>query len=182
MYSATFTPTALPKNCGPTGRAYRAKRWDVPPLHLWNAAGSGWGQGLFVITTNVDAQFEKAGFSHDRVFDTQGDYGFLQCARGCHEKLYRNKGIVKEMLENTVDCRIPPGLVPRCPVCGGDMSVHVRKDGSFVENASWREKNARYSAYAKKIMDGPAVLLELGVGYNTPENTLSFRADDIPDY
>jgi len=72
------------------------------------------------------------------------------------------------MLENTVDCRIPPGLVPRCPVCGGDMSVHVRKDGSFVENASWREKNARYSAYAKKIMDGPAVLLELGVGYNTP--------------
>jgi NAD-dependent SIR2 family protein deacetylase len=84
-------------------------------------------KNYFVISTNVESQFVKAGFPTDKVFEIQGDYSFLQCEKGCHDKLYYNESLVKEMIEKTVDCKIPPNLVPKCPVCGGNMDVNLRK-------------------------------------------------------
>lgn len=126
------------------------------------------GKDYFVITSNVDGQFEKTGFDVKRVFAVQGDYAYIQCAQGCHDRLYYNENLVNEMVSKTRDCRIPSGLVPHCPVCGGKMDVHVRKDMFFVQDSHWYESYSRYRDFMEKASTGNTLLLELGVGYNTP--------------
>lgn len=125
------------------------------------------GKKYFVITTNVDSQFQKAGFPPGKIFAVQGDYGFLQCAKGCHYRLYYNEKLVSELLSHTKNCRVPPELVPHCPVCGGKMAVHLRCDHFFVENSAWHEAENRYKNFLQSAQ-GRIVLLELGVGFNTP--------------
>lgn len=122
----------------------------------------------FVITTNVDAQFYRAGFDKTHIWAVQGDYGKLQCARGCHDQLYDNHDFVQTMLVQTTDCKIPHALVPKCPVCGGEMEVNIRKDMYFVQDAQWYEEAGRYDSFLNQIKGQKIVLLELGVGYNTP--------------
>jgi NAD-dependent SIR2 family protein deacetylase len=123
----------------------------------------------FVITTNVDAIFAKAGFAEDRIFAVQGDYGFNQCSVGCHDTLYPNESLVRKMVADTKDCKVPTALVPRCPVCGGTMDVHVHKDQYFVQGAEWEQACERYNEFVEHALNnGSLLLLELGVGYNTP--------------
>lgn len=121
----------------------------------------------FVLTTNVEHQFWINGFEDERIFATQGDYGLLQCEKGCHDKLYPNKQQVFEWVEKTEDFKIPSEMVPKCPVCGGEMDLNLRKDNYFVEDAKWHEMNDNYSNFLNKI-DGKFVFLEIGVGFNTP--------------
>lgn len=122
----------------------------------------------FVLTTNVDGQFYKAGFAPERIFAVQGDYGKIQCAKGCHDKLYDDEALVRQMDAEQKNCRVPSYLVPKCPVCGGDMEVNVRKDMYFVQDAAWYGAGARCDAFCEKACGKKTVLLELGVGYNTP--------------
>ncbi|MDO4163929.1 MAG: Sir2 silent information regulator family NAD-dependent deacetylase [Bacteroides sp.] len=123
----------------------------------------------FVITTNVDGQFRKAGFCPERLFEVQGDYGLNQCLCGCHDALYNNENLVRQMVATTHDCRIPSRLVPVCPRCGGRMEVHVRKDEYFVQDAAWHAAYKRYQQYVNNLETRKSVvLLELGVGFNTP--------------
>ncbi|MHA6528737.1 Sir2 family NAD-dependent protein deacetylase [Paenibacillus sp. BAC0078] len=122
----------------------------------------------FVITTNVDSQFEKAGFPQNKIFEIQGNYGFLQCAAACHDILYNNEALVKEMLEQTANCRIPSELVPKCPVCGGEMNPHLRINQYFVQNGKWYDRNDSYNEFLRVADGKKTVYLELGVGYNTP--------------
>lgn len=126
------------------------------------------GKNYFVITTNVDGQFHKAGFASERIFEVQGDYAYLQCASGCHTKLYFDEDLVRRMLASIHDGQIPSSLVPHCPVCGGAMDVNLRKDNYFVEDTKWHTQADRYSQFLKKAHRKRCVLLELGVGYNTP--------------
>lgn len=126
------------------------------------------GKEYFVITTNVDGQFRKGGFASDRLFEVQGDYTYLQCACGCHPERYDDKKLVKQMLGSIHDGRIPSSLVPHCPVCGGSMDVNLRKDSYFVEDAAWHLQADHYTQFLKKAYCRRCVLLELGVGYNTP--------------
>ena len=121
----------------------------------------------FVLTTNVEHQFWINGFEDERIFATQGDYGLLQCEKGCHDKLYPNRDQVFEWVEKTEDFKIPSEMVPKCPVCGGEMDLNLRKDNYFVEDAKWHEMNDNYSNFLNKI-DGKFVFLEIGVGFNTP--------------
>ncbi|WP_407414473.1 Sir2 silent information regulator family NAD-dependent deacetylase [Methanobrevibacter sp.] len=122
----------------------------------------------FVITTNVEHQFWINGFEDKRIFATQGDYGLLQCGEACHDKLYYNEDLIREMVERTVDCRIPPDLIPMCPICGAEMETNLRKDNLFVQDEKWYEANNRYADFLSKINGNKVVFLELGVGYNTP--------------
>jgi NAD-dependent SIR2 family protein deacetylase len=123
----------------------------------------------FVITTNVDAIFAKAGFAEDCIFAVQGDYGLNQCSVGCHDTLYPNEDLVRKMVAETKDCKVPTMLVPRCPVCGGPMDVHVHKDQYFVQGAEWEHACDRYNDFVEHALQhGSLLLLELGVGYNTP--------------
>ena len=122
----------------------------------------------FVLTTNVEHQFWINGFEDERIFATQGDYGLLQCSEACHDKLYDNEEQVREWVENTVDCRIPTALVPKCPVCGADMETNLRVDNLFVEDGKWHDMNRKYAEFINKIQGKKVVFLEIGVGYNTP--------------
>ena len=122
----------------------------------------------FVITTNVDGQFIKAGFPEEKVFEVQGDYGLMQCATACHPKRYSNESLVKQMVARQQDCRVPSELVPVCPVCGGPMEINVRKDRYFVEDERWHSRANDYYHFLEKAKDKKLVLLEYGVGFNTP--------------
>lgn len=144
-------------------------RYDVPATDLYRLLLNVVKEkNYFVITTNVDGQFEKSGFDKERIFAVQGDYAYLQCANGCYEKLYYNENLVREMVRQTKDCRVPPDLVPRCPACGGKMDVHIRKDCYFVQDSNWYASYERYQDYMEKACGEDTLLLELGVGYNTP--------------
>jgi NAD-dependent SIR2 family protein deacetylase len=122
----------------------------------------------FVITTNVEGQFTKAGVEKFRFFEIQGNYGYFQCAKGCHDKLYNNERLVAQMISATSDCRIPSYLVPKCPVCGGDMEVNLRKDIFFVQDSNWYTSESNYRKFISGTEGKSTVFLELGVGYNTP--------------
>lgn len=126
-------------------------------------------KNYFVITTNVDAQFRKAGFNPGRIFEVQGDYGMMQCALGCHPKLYSDKETVERILKHSHDMTVPPEYLPVCPVCGGNMDVHVRKNGFFVQDEAWNKAAGRYEDFITRYAENRrVVLLELGIGYNTP--------------
>ena len=122
----------------------------------------------FVLATNVDHQFQKAGFDKHRLFYTQGDYGLWQCMEPCHQKTYDNEEAVRRMVAEQRDMRIPTELVPRCPVCGKPMTMNLRSDNTFVEDEGWHRAAERYDDFLRRH-DGLKVLyLELGVGANTP--------------
>lgn len=122
----------------------------------------------FVLTTNVDHQFQKAGFQTERIFATQGDYGNIQCEKGCHPEIYDAEDLFRRMDQARQDCLVPSDMVPKCPVCGGNMAMHLRCDQYFVEDENWHKAAARYYGFLKKMEKKKGVLLELGVGFNTP--------------
>lgn len=122
----------------------------------------------FVLTTNVDHQFQKAGFDKHRLFYTQGDYGLWQCSKPCHPKTYDNEVIVKKMLAEQKDMKIPTELVPYCPVCGAPMSMNLRADNTFVEDDGWHAAARRYEDFLRRHEGEHILFLELGVGGNTP--------------
>ena len=138
----------------------------------------------FVLTTNVDHCFQKAGFDKNRLFYTQGDYGLFQCSEPCHQKTYDNEEIIRNMVEaqgfvigenNALTLpdgapplmRVPLALLPECPVCGKPMTMNLRSDDRFVEDDGWREAAARYDTFLR-TRNGKVLFLELGVGFNTP--------------
>lgn len=122
----------------------------------------------FVLTTNVDHCFQKAGFDKRRLFYTQGDYGLFQCSEPCCQKTYDNEEIVRRMVEQQHDMRVPSELVPRCPVCGKPMTMNLRCDDTFVEDEGWHTAAERYSAFLRRHESSKTLFLELGTGYNTP--------------
>ena len=125
-------------------------------------------KNYFVITTNVDGQFLKAGFAKEKVFEVQGSLSKIQCAKACHNKLYNDLPLIKEMLDSDNNCQIPLELVPRCPVCKGKMDVNLRKNSFFVEDDNWYKLNNTYTKFINDNKNKRLVLLELGVGFNTP--------------
>lgn len=139
----------------------------------------------FVLTTNVDHCFQKAGFDRRRLFYTQGDYGLFQCSGPCCQKTYDNESVVRRMVEaqgyvisetgtlslpeGTVpEMAVPSELVPYCPKCGRPMSMNLRSDDSFVEDEGWHRAAGRYSDFLRRHRNGKVLLLEAGVGFNTP--------------
>ena len=122
----------------------------------------------FVLTTNVDHQFQKAGFDKHRLFYTQGDYGLWQCSEPCHQKAYDNEETVRAMFEQQKNMRVPSELVPHCPVCGKPMSMNLRADDSFVEDEGWHRAAERYDEFLRRHEGLHILFLELGVGMNTP--------------
>ncbi len=139
----------------------------------------------FVITTNVDHCFQKAGFARERLFYTQGDYGLLQCSEPCHQKTYENRQMIRKMLlsqgweiaesgelvkakDAALKMTVPSELLPVCPVCGKAMTMNLRSDDCFVEDAGWHQAAERYEEFLNSHDGRPLVFLELGVGYNTP--------------
>ncbi len=170
MYSAGFYPFKTLE-----------ERWAYWSRHIWynryvpapkdtyaKLAQLLAGKNFFVLTTNVDHQFQLAGFPKDRLFYTQGDYGLWQCSQPCHENTYDNYETVKLMVETQRDMRVSSELVPHCPRCGEPMSMNLRADHTFVEDAGWHRAAQRYQDFMAAHRADKVLYLELGVGANTP--------------
>lgn len=125
-------------------------------------------RNFFVITTNVDHQFQLAGFPKDRLYYTQGDYGLLQCSKPCCQKTYDNEDLMRQMVALQRDMRVPSELVPQCPRCGAPMTTNLRCDSAFVQDKGWYAAAARYRRFLKSCKGKRTLFLELGVGFNTP--------------
>ena len=126
------------------------------------------GKDYFVLTTNVDHQFQFAGFDKKRLFYTQGDYGLWQCSEPCHQHTYDNEETVRRMFAEQRDMRVPSELIPRCPVCGKPMTMNLRADDTFVQDEGWYQAQERYQDFLQQRDGLRVVFLELGVGGNTP--------------
>ena len=122
----------------------------------------------FVITTNVDHCFQKAGFDKKRLFYTQGDYGLFQCSEPCCQETFDNEAVIRQMMEQQEDMKIPTKLLPVCPHCGKPLTMNLRSDNKFVEDEGWHRAAERYENFLRTHAGQKTLFLELGVGYNTP--------------
>lgn len=122
----------------------------------------------FVITTNVDHCFQKAGFDKERLFYTQGDYGLFQCSEPCCQETFENEKMIRQMMDQQNDMRIPTELLPVCPHCGKPLTMNLRSDNKFVEDEGWHLAAERYNNFIRTRKKQKILFLELGVGYNTP--------------
>ena len=122
----------------------------------------------FVITTNVDHCFQKAGFDKKRLFYTQGDYGLFQCSEPCCQETFENETAIREMVKRQENMKVPTELLPTCPHCGKPLTMNLRSDNKFVEDKGWHRAAERYENFLRTRAGGKILFLELGVGYNTP--------------
>lgn len=170
MYSGGFYPyDTLEEYWAWWSRHIYCNRYDVPVgkpytdlLELVR------NKDYFVLTTNVDHQFQLAGFDKKRLFYTQGDYGLWQCSKACHDKTYDNEETVRRMLAEQNNMKIPTELIPKCPVCGTPMTMNLRCDDSFVQDDGWYAAASRYENFIRCHNGLHILFLELGVGLNTP--------------
>ncbi len=170
MYCAGFYPyKTLEEHWAYWSRYIYINRYQNAPKNvyrdLYNLVQD---KDYFVLTTNVDHCFQKAGFDKHRLFYTQGDYGLWQCSKPCHDKTYDNETMIKRMVAEQENMRIPSELVPRCPICGAPMSMNLRADGTFVEDRGWHTAAERYQDFIRRHRGLKILYLELGVGSNTP--------------
>lgn len=126
------------------------------------------GRDYFVLTTNVDHCFQRAGFDKHRLFYTQGDYGLFQCSRPCCQETWDNEKTIHAMVEQQRDLRVPGELVPHCPHCGAPAAMNLRSDETFVEDEGWHRAAQRYDDFLRRHEGMRMLFLELGVGGNTP--------------
>lgn len=170
MYSGGFYPyETLEEFWAWWSRHILYNRYEQPPLTVYeNLLSLVKDKNYFVITTNVDHCFQRSGFDKQRLFYTQGDYGLLQCSKACHNKTYDNEELVRRMVAEQKDMKIPTELIPRCPICGKPMTTNLRCDDKFVQDDGWEAAYKRYEQFISKYKDKRILLLELGVGGNTP--------------
>lgn len=170
MYSGGFYPfNTLEEYWAWWSRHILVNRYDVnvgrPYTDLLQLIKS---KNYFVLTTNVDHQFQLAGFDKKRLFYTQGDYGLWQCSKPCHTGTYDNEETVRRMAAEQKDMKIPAELIPKCPVCGAPMTMNLRCDDSFVQDEGWYAAAGRYEDFIRRHENLHILFLELGVGSNTP--------------
>ena len=170
MYSGGFYPfETLEEYWAWWSRHIMVNRYERAPRPVYeDLLELAADRDYFVLTTNVDHQFQLAGFDKKRLFYTQGDYGLWQCSRPCHARTYDNEERVRRMVAEQRDMRIPSALIPRCPVCGRPMTMNLRSDNTFVEDEGWHQARERYQDFLRRQEGRRVVFLELGVGYNTP--------------
>ena len=170
MYSGGFYPYETPEEHWAywSRYIYINRYMDAPKPVYDNLLKLVANKDYFVITTNVDHCFQKAGFDKKRLFYTQGDYGLFQCSEPCCQETFDNESIIFEMLKQQKDMKIPTELLPVCPHCGKPLTMNLRSDDKFVEDEGWHHAAERYENFLRTRAGGKILFLELGVGYNTP--------------
>ena len=170
MYSGGFYPFATPEEHWAywSRYIYINRYMDAPKPVYDDILKLVQNRDYFVITTNVDHCFQKAGFDKKRLFYTQGDYGLFQCSEPCCQETFDNEAVIREMVKRQKDMKIPPELLPVCPHCGKPLTMNLRSDDKFVKDEGWHRAAERYENFLRTRAGGKILFLELGVGYNTP--------------
>lgn len=170
MYSGGFYPFATPEEHWAywSRYIYVNRYMDAPKPIYDDLLKLVDDKDYFVITTNVDHCFQKAGFEKKRLFYTQGDYGLFQCSEPCCQETFDNEAVVREMVARQENMKIPSELLPVCPHCGKPMTMNLRSDDAFVEDEGWHRAAERYADFLRTRKEQKILFLELGVGYNTP--------------
>ncbi len=170
MYSGGFYPfETLEEHWAWWSRQIMINRYEKAPKPVYaELLKLVHDRDYFVLTTNVDHQFQLAGFDKERLFYTQGDYGLWQCSEPCCQKTWDNEETVRRMVSEQRDMRVPTELVPHCPVCGKPMTMNLRCDNTFVQDEGWYAAYSRYEDFLRWHGNAKVVYLELGVGGNTP--------------
>ena len=170
MYSGGFYPYQTPEeHWAYWSRYIFVNRYQDTPKPVYeNLLKLVADKDYFVITTNVDHCFQKAGFDKKRLFYTQGDYGLFQCSEPCCQETFDNEEVIREMAERQKDMKIPTELLPVCPHCGKPLTMNLRSDDKFVEDEGWHRAAERYEDFLRTRTGQKILFLELGVGYNTP--------------
>ena len=170
MYSGGFYPFATPEeHWAYWSRYIYINRYQDAPKPVYDdLLKLVQDKDYFVITTNVDHCFQKAGFDKKRLFYTQGDYGLFQCGEPCCQETFDNEAVICEMVKRQENMKIPTELLPTCPHCGKPLTMNLRSDNKFVEDEGWHRAAERYENFLRTRADGKILFLELGVGYNTP--------------
>jgi NAD-dependent SIR2 family protein deacetylase len=187
MYSGGFYPFSSPQeHWAYWSRFVYVNRYMDPPSNLYgDVLALVADKDYFVLTTNVDHCFQKAGVDKHRLFYTQGDYGLFQCSEPCCQETFDNAASVADMMADQgfvlgpngeaalpengqLSMAVRPELVPRCPHCGKPMTMNLRSDNKFVEDEGWHQAAERYSNFLRTRRNTAVLYLELGVGYNTP--------------
>ena len=186
MYSGGFYPyRTLEEHWAYWSRYIYINRYMDPPKPIYDRLYELVKEkDYFVLTTNVDHCFQKAGFDKKRLFYTQGDYGLFQCSQPCHKATYDNEEVIRQMVlsqgfqfregrlikpeDGSIRSAIPEELTPCCPKCGKLMSMNLRADETFVEDEGWHRAAERYELFLRRHKQLKIVFMEFGVGYNTP--------------
>ena len=170
MYSGGFYPYATPEeHWAYWSRYILINRYTDAPKPVYKELFRlVKDKDYFVITTNVDHCFQEAGFDKKRLFYTQGDYGLFQCSEPCCQETWDNEAVIRQMVAEQKDMKIPSALIPRCPHCGKPLTMNLRSDDRFVEDEGWHEAAGRYANFLRTREGQKILFLELGVGYNTP--------------
>lgn len=170
MYAGGFYPyDTLEEYWAYWSRYIWINRYEAPPRPVYdNLLKLVADKDYFVLTTNVDHCFQRAGFDKARLFYTQGDYGLFQCSEPCCQETWDNEAQVRRMLERQRDLRVPAELIPRCPRCGRPLTMNLRADDRFVEDGGWHAAAGRCAAFLRRCRGKRVLFLELGVGWNTP--------------
>ena len=170
MYSGGFYPFATPEEHWAywSRYIYINRYMDAPKPVYDDLLKLVADKDYFVITTNVDHCFQKAGFDKKRLFYTQGDYGLFQCSEPCCQETFDNEAAIREMVRRQEDMKVPTELLPTCPHCGKPLTMNLRSDNKFVEDEGWHAAAERYENFLRTHAGGKILFLELGVGYNTP--------------
>lgn len=170
MYSGGFYPFPTQEEFWAYWSRYIwINRYTDPPKPVYqNLLKLVENKDYFVLTTNVDHCFQKVGFDKKRLFYTQGDYGLFQCSEPCCQETWDNEAVIRQMMEEQRDMKVPTGLLPRCPRCGKPLTMNLRSDDKFVQDQGWYAAAERYEIFLRRHDAGKVLFLELGVGYNTP--------------
>lgn len=170
MYSGGFYPYKTPEEHWAywSRYIYVNRYMDAPKSVYQELLELVKDKDYFVITTNVDHCFQKTGFDKKWLFYTQGDYGLFQCSVPCDIDIYDNKEIIRCMMDEQRDMKIPTELIPKCPKCGNLLTMNLRSDDKFVEGEGWIAAAERYENFIRTRKNQKILFLELGVGYNTP--------------
>ena len=170
MYSGGFYPYATPEEHWTYWSRYILinRYTDAPKPVYEELFRLVRDKDYFVITTNVDHCFQRTGFDKKRLFYTQGDYGLFQCSEPCCQETWDNEAVIRQMVAEQKDMKIPSALVPRCPHCGKPLTMNLRSDDRFVEDEGWHAAAGRYANFLRTREGQKILFLELGVGYNTP--------------
>ena len=187
MYTGGFWPYATPEEFWAYWSRYIwvNRYMDAPKPVYGDLFMAVKDKDYFVLTTNVDHCFQKAGFDKRRMFYTQGDYGLFQCSKPCRQQTWDNEEAVRKMAlaqgfaigadgalslpEGTGPAMaIPTALLPKCPNCGRPLMMNLRSDDRFAEDAGWHAAAKRYDEFVAAHRGERVLFLEIGVGYNTP--------------